>query len=44
MESAIFAALNKLGGVISVDRTVHGYIVTTRDRDFQVDVDIQELG
>ena len=43
MESAIFAALNKMGGVISVDRTVHGYIVTTQDKDFEVKVDIHEL-
>ena len=43
MESAIFAALNKLAGVIRVDRTAHGYIVTTQDKDFQVDVDISEL-
>jgi len=43
MESAIFAALNKLAGVIGVDRTSHGYIVTTKDKDFQVDVDISEL-
>ena len=43
MESAIFAALNKIGGVVSVDRTAHGYVLTTRDGDFNIDMEITQL-
>ena len=41
MESALFAALNKMGGVIEVKRTNTGYIVYTQDKDFQIDLDIR---
>ncbi len=43
VEELIFAALNKAGGVIEVKRTDNGYILTTKDNDFKIDLNIEQI-
>lgn len=43
VESVIFAALNKVGGVIRVERTDNGYILETKDDDFKIDLNIEKI-
>lgn len=43
VEELIFAALNKAGAVIQVKRTDNGYILITKDNDFKIDLNIEQI-